>query len=801
MEELRRNYFTWEREPYPTELLANETRLVALLPGKWNDEVRCELFHVSGESAIERPPYQALSYAWGAPGHQAAHIQVNGCEFAVTVNLNTALRFLRNNDEPIVLWIDALSINQQSDKERSSQVAKMRDIYEAADQVIIFLGDDSSHRAGKSPRRDPGPCVRFTGHDSDEDLIRQYMRKWASSLTTKQISAPDIFCIIAILSRQISCLKFTQEIPGRHLGAIFEALRTMLTARWWDRIWVVQEAVVAERMVVRYGNASMPWKMLATVASLYHQGLLSATIASLYHQGLLSDCPDSVSSDDTKVLRLLSRVRDLDHFRQTWRAQSQKLDLLALLRQFCNRNSSDSRDKIFALLGLCDQSQTLNPNYSWDEVTVYVKYLIQIIQQKRSLSPLNGDIGRKNRRDMPSWVPDWNATFDESDRGRLALAELYDACGGVTSTVLVVGDSQNSRLPDIVGGKVWEGWDLDKAISQVEEGMVQLVESLESETQPKAYLPAYAKSSLEAYERCFQRMAGHNGKLEALFNKLISFCHPEGQRQHTRFINHSLLIVEDRNLNGCGDGSLAARGRFLGTVSRVLEPLYSCSDTEDVLIGTKQWFERWLKYMSLSVDNYDPLHLTTVFAETLLSSAKLTENGLERLEKQDNAHLVSWLWRILWRVDSDQQIHHLFKVLSLNIENINNLPDHLVAESYSAAMRLSITKRAFFIAHDGRIGLGPISMRALDEIYVLPGGKMPFILRRIPRQNNGPGQFTDSAFSLVGECYLHGCMDGQMGLPNEGGIPDYRHYFQHRPIQGYEVLAKSEPDIRWISVV
>ncbi|CAH0025005.1 unnamed protein product [Clonostachys rhizophaga] len=776
MEELRRTFFTWEREPYPTDLLANETRLVALLPGKWNDDIRCELFRVSGESAIERPPYQALSYAWGAPGQQASHIQVNGCEFSVTVNLSTALRFLRENDEPIVLWIDALCINQQNDTERSSQVAKMRDIYSAADQVIIFLGDDLNPRAGKSFRRDARPCVRFTGHDSDSDLIRQYMRKWASSLTTEQVSAPDIFCLFAILSRQIDRPRFPKEIPVRHLGAIFEAVRTMLTARWWDRIWVVQEAVVADHMIVRYGNASMPWKTLATVASLCYQDASS-------------NWPDSVSPDDRKVLRLLSRVRDLDHFRQTWRAQSQKLDLLALLRQFCNRTSSDSRDKIFALLGLCDQSQTLNPDYSWDEVTVYVKYLVQMIQQKGSLSPLNGDIGRKKRRDMPSWVPNWNATFDESDRGRLALSELYDACGGVASIVLM-HDDQRGSFVDYFDYHPPEGWDRGKTSSQIEEGMARLVESLESESQPEAYLPESVGHWLWDNAGILRPLDGPVSKWEALLQKLISFCHPLGQRQPTRFINHSLLIVENINVDGCTNWSLLAKGRFLGTVIKVFEPLYSCSDTEAVLNETKRWFE-----MSLSLNKeYEPSNLAAMFAETLLSSAKLTESGPERLGVQDKALLVSWLRRALWKEDFAQQFYHPSQTLPQDIE----LLDPLVAESFSAAMRLSITKRAFFITNDSRIGLGPISIRESDEIYILPGGKMPFILNRSPGHSRPP------TFDLVGECYLHGCMDGQMGLPNEGGIPDHPYFWPYRQephvLASYEIQGEGEPDIRWISV-
>lgn len=674
----------------------------------------------------------------------------------------------------------------------------MREIYSAADQVIIFLGEDSSYGAGKSLRRDPGPCVRFTGHDSDEDLIKQHVRKWASSRTTKHISAPDIFCLIAILSRQIHSPKFSQDIPVHHLGAVFEALRTMLTARWWDRIWVVQEAVVAEHMVVRYGNASMPWKMLASVAIHYHDGVLSKFL-------------DSVSPDDTKVLRLLSRVRDLDHFRQTWRAHIQGLDLLELLRQFSNRNSSDSRDKIFALMGLCDQSQNLIPNYSWDEVTVYVKYLIQMIQQKRSLSPLNGDIGRKSRRDIPSWVPDWNATFDDSDRGRLALADLYDACGGVASTIWVVNDAR--RIGSCIYGG---GWDYDKAISQIQEDMVRLIESLESESQPEAYLPEEVESLLRRCAHSFKRIDGDGSKLQAICNKLISFCHPEGQRHPTRFINHSLLTVDCESRNGCANGSLQVRGQFIGTVSNVFEPLYSCNDTKAVLNQTKYWFVNWLRFSlgrnfnpSNIFRDFNPLNYSPIFAETLLSSAKITENGLQRLEIQDKTRLGSWLWRVLWREDPARQSYYIQRLclkegydLPLHIPSLDteNL-DPRVAESYSAAMRLSITKRAFFIASNGRIGLGPISMKRSDKIYVLPGGKLPFILRELPGHNEGRGRLTDSAFSLVGECYFHGCMDGEMGLPNEGGIPDDYHFFQHRPWQASDVPAESEPYIHSISII
>jgi hypothetical protein len=52
------------------------------------------------------------------------------------------------------------------------------------------------------------------------------------------------------------------------------------------------------------------------------------------------------------------------------------------------------------------------------------------------------------------------------------------------------------------------------------------------------------------------------------------------------------------------------------------------------------------------------------------------------------------------------------------------------------------------------MGLGPISMKEGDLVYVLAGGQVPFILRRT-------NTLLPDQFSLVGESYLHGIMDGE----------------------------------------
>lgn len=88
---------------------AVEIRLVAVQPGQWSDEIRCDLFHTP---LVEdcHPPYRALSYAWGLPSRASPRVTVNGLDFAVTANLELALRYLRKESETVILWVDAIVI-------------------------------------------------------------------------------------------------------------------------------------------------------------------------------------------------------------------------------------------------------------------------------------------------------------------------------------------------------------------------------------------------------------------------------------------------------------------------------------------------------------------------------------------------------------------------------------------------------------------------------------------------------------------------------------------------------------------
>lgn len=57
----------------------------------------------------------------------------------MTVNLENALRDLREEGRSMLLWIDAICVNQEDLDEPAQQVEPMRSIYGAAWHTVIYL--------------------------------------------------------------------------------------------------------------------------------------------------------------------------------------------------------------------------------------------------------------------------------------------------------------------------------------------------------------------------------------------------------------------------------------------------------------------------------------------------------------------------------------------------------------------------------------------------------------------------------------------------------------------------------------
>jgi len=102
----------------------------------------------SSPSAAPLLEWDAISYSWGGQG-LSEDIDVDGKSLKVTSNVFNLIRDLRYQGRKRVLWIDAIVSIKLMSRKKSSQVPRMRQIYQRAQAVIIWLpSDGDKDRAG-----------------------------------------------------------------------------------------------------------------------------------------------------------------------------------------------------------------------------------------------------------------------------------------------------------------------------------------------------------------------------------------------------------------------------------------------------------------------------------------------------------------------------------------------------------------------------------------------------------------------------------------------------------------------------
>jgi hypothetical protein len=144
-----------------TRLPHNEVRLMLLKPGCFDDDIYISLITVNDtDIGSVHFPYCALSYHWGeGEFNNTVFIQEDARsqplrtikdvvdakrpkKLKIKPNLCEVLKRLRDEEEIVSLWVDAICINQFDEEEKNEQVMKMALIYSKAYNVNIWLGSD-----------------------------------------------------------------------------------------------------------------------------------------------------------------------------------------------------------------------------------------------------------------------------------------------------------------------------------------------------------------------------------------------------------------------------------------------------------------------------------------------------------------------------------------------------------------------------------------------------------------------------------------------------------------------------------
>ncbi|KAL1646054.1 hypothetical protein SLS58_003474 [Diplodia intermedia] len=106
--------------------------------------------------------------------------------------------------------------------------------------------------------------------------------------------------------------------------------------------------------------------------------------------------------------------------------------------------------------------------------------------------------------------------------------------------------------------------------------------------------------------------------------------------------------------------------------------------------------------------------------------------------------------------DEAKTLAKVFDSIADNQEEWSNFQRDFDGESMQFASRLSCTgaSRRLYSTARGFVGLGPESTKKGDQIWMILGARVPFVLRNNPRPAG--------SFKMIGETYVHGFMHGAM---------------------------------------
>jgi hypothetical protein len=249
---------------------------------------------------------------------------------------------------------------------------------------------------------------------------------------------------------------------GRH------AVTNLLAVKWFERMWVFQEALCAKDLVFRRGEWLVPHTLLVLALRYYFK-----------HENLSSTHEPPFENVDRIYDILQARIRYIQYLNgETYTAYA--LSMLGLVERTHGMGATDPRDKIYALLHLArdEDSLKIQPRYDRTFEECYMDATRRILKTDGKLLCLSLVLlTEAHQNDLPTWTPDfrsislrWYKHFrmdpeyrlytatgesrvcmnDTADQTHLALRGL---CVG-TITAVSTPSGSNDNIPGTIGRDV-----------------------------------------------------------------------------------------------------------------------------------------------------------------------------------------------------------------------------------------------------------------------------------------------------------------------------------------------------------
>ncbi|MCJ1433698.1 hypothetical protein MMC27_003062 [Xylographa pallens] len=377
----------------------NIIRLIQLAPGKPDDPLAGFIELVELDKV---PTYVALSYAW-EESEKPKILKTRCGSISITSSLHFALRNLRHPKADLCIWADAICINQGDNKEKSSQVRLMGDIYSKAEGVIVDLGE-------KVPERNL--------ISKGIELIRMLAR---IPLDMYQRGKNNM----------IPPWDFEKHGLPQENDDAWQVFGAILACPWFLRVWVVQEFLLGKDVALSCNGLAIPWKLISDALLRCRNHNISC------HCYLpLKDKNEAYPKINPPALLGMQAAFELMRKRNT--ASHGRLPLLNLIESGRMLLATRSRDHMFAFLGLAADARNaaFDADYQESLQSVVVRYAKEFVRVGRGPQIVHSAGSGHEESTFPSWVPDW------TNRAPVFLdvlpRNLYQAAGRSTSHMKVV---------------------------------------------------------------------------------------------------------------------------------------------------------------------------------------------------------------------------------------------------------------------------------------------------------------------------------------------------------------------------
>ncbi|KAL8840531.1 MAG: hypothetical protein Q9170_001284, partial [Blastenia crenularia] len=375
--------------------------------------------------------YRAISYCWGNPTPAYRVLCNNDQSLVITNSCAEILTHIVPRHPETFFWIDQLCINQKDNAERSAQVLLMGEIYSSTEQVIAWLGRGTA---------DTEKALDFVDkmYKEVEDQSRKGLRPTLEPLIS---SEPSLRNLPAEMARERR----------------WDGLSRFLRNPWFERVWVMQEVIMARakssnmaagdcHTVLSIENRNIDFDVLAKVMSILEQDHIVLNLI-FDRQNEDGTTENGVFPPGMEAVRLFSTFRNS-------RSQSKPVLVNGALRETWHFKATDPRDKLYAVLGFCDDATDarFRPDYDSSIEDVYKMWTAVLLERGDECAlplPMAGLGIARTYTGLPSWVPDFATSSYEVNLRSEAIGQLpsraYQASGAKAWTDIVV-DSLTARI-------------------------------------------------------------------------------------------------------------------------------------------------------------------------------------------------------------------------------------------------------------------------------------------------------------------------------------------------------------------